>query len=283
MGIYLYTCFTRLWICDAMYVCLYVCMNMYGRMHACMQRLQRWIKHVNKSKLIEWDGTMPPFSFQITVLPSNLYTKKLAACIRLWDELHLSHPLVALSQEFPQLLIILGRVLLRRSGSMRFRGRLPCCLCSWCCRSGCRTGHWWCSGHRCGNRCWLAAAFGLRASRHRLVILTIWASRHRCFLTLVTQTDISINQIIQHLQQAPTLVGAEAVNVQLCHTLRPFCAQIEGLPNERRLKGKSPIRTSEIYSPEDFRKRACLSGGTNTVSFSWGGALFLQVKCMVRS
>ena len=30
-------------------------------------------------------------------------------------------------------------------------------------------------------------------------------------------------------------------------------------------------------------KRACLSGGTNTVSFSWGGALFLQVKCMVRS
>ena len=30
-------------------------------------------------------------------------------------------------------------------------------------------------------------------------------------------------------------------------------------------------------------KRACLSGGTNTVSFSWGGGTFLQVKCMVRS
>lgn len=33
-------------------------------------------------------------------------------------------------------------------------------------------------------------------------------------------------------------------------------------------------------------KRACLSGGTNTVSFSWGGRggpFFWQVKCMVRS
>ena len=45
-----------------------------------------------------------------------------------------------------------------------------------------------------------------------------------------------------------------------------------------RFLGEPKIR------PHRRCKRACLSGGTNTVSFSWGGgAFFLQVKCMVRS
>ena len=188
-------------------------MYMHGRMYTCMQRLQRWIKQVNQSKLIkwaEWDGMMPPFSFQITVLPC-----------RLWEELHLSHPLVALIQEFPNLLIILARVLLRLSGSMRWGGS------SWCWSCGCCTGHWWRSGHRWGNRCWWAAALGLRASRRRfLVILTIWACH------------IFLDHILQHLLQAPTLAGAEVVNLQHSHTLRPFWLQVEGLPHNRHLKGK---------------------------------------------
>ena len=41
-----------------------------------------------------------------------------------------------------------------------------------------------------------------------------------------------------------------------------------------------PIRK---IRPHRRCKRACLSGGANTVSFSWGGHVFLQVKCMVRS
>ena len=42
-------------------------------------------------------------------------------------------------------------------------------------------------------------------------------------------------------------------------------------------------RAKEIR-PHRRCKRVCLSGGTNTVSFSWGGGpLGLQVKCMVRS